>query len=155
MSNDASTKNSAWQEALNRLDQQIPVLGLPRLVTIDHLNNMLSAARKRVDDSHAMQMKTLGYDVKDTEHDDMGISVQGDTHISIAALPAGGVMKKVLPIIAGLAAGCLPVAALLAWQWFGNKPAPPVSPADSEYEVIFYDGEGNEIIVPHISQKPQ
>ena len=31
----------------------------------------------------------------------------------------------------------------------------PVNPADSEYEVRFYDKDGNPIVVPHISTRPK
>ena len=35
------------------------------------------------------------------------------------------------------------------------QPPAQQSPIDSEYEVLFYDKDGNQITVPHISTKPK
>lgn len=64
-----------------------------------------------------------------------------------------------------VAAAGLPGLALAAASIFGGSstPTPPatppaqppaaVSPADSSYDVLFYDKDGNQIDVPHVSQR--
>lgn len=143
------------KEAAERLGEQAPSLGLPRLIALENMHNILSDSRKRVRDSHRVQMAALGH--KAEEGDEMGINVAGDTHISITQ-PAGGgdsMLKKALPVCAALLAGStLPVAGFFLNQWL-NKPAvpPPVSgPPDSEYEVRFFDKDGNLIDVPRRSE---
>lgn len=163
MSNAESAKDSTSQvkEVLERLTEQAPVLGLPRLITVDHLNKTLRDARQRVADSHAAQMKSLGYEAGAAEGDDVGISVAGDTHINITSPPAkegGAMLRKVLPTVAALLAGsALPVAGFLLSRYLDGKnapaPASPSSPADSAYEVLFYDADGKPIKVQHISER--
>lgn len=98
MSTAESTKDSQtpMQEALDRAAESFPAHLMPRLVGVEHLRNMLGAARKRVNDSHQMQMKTLaqtmGHEIAEqeaaaaTEGDEMGgINVRGDTHINITS----------------------------------------------------------------------
>lgn len=62
---------------------------------------------------------------------------------------------SVAAIAAG--AGLLPIAGFLLASYL-NKPTPatPTQPpaADSEYEVRFFDADGNPIKVPHISTRP-
>ena len=55
-------------------------------------------------------------------------------------------------------AGLLPIAGMLLGTYL-NRPAPAQPPTatvpkDSEYDVRFYDKNGNEIEVPHISKQP-
>lgn len=180
MSNDGSTSASQTpqQELLDRLVEQSPSLGMPRLVGIDHLQSMLADARNRVKDSHRVQMKALGEKPEElAKGDDMGINVAGDTNITIHTPPASPsaaspppvagpnegttMLKKALPLLGGLAAGLLPTAGFFLARYL-DKPtsvAPPpsaASPADSEYEVLFFDRDGNPITVPHIStRKPE
>lgn len=53
--------------------------------------------------------------------------------------------------------GLLVLGALALWQWNSNtlnqSQRDPYGVDDSEYEVRFYDAQGNPISVPHISQR--
>lgn len=149
-------------EALERLVEQTPVLGLPRLVTVEHLRSSLASARKRVDDSHAMQQEKLRQVLNlepaaAASEDDMGgISVAGDTTINITApaTPAptptiGGdpitaeagksLLRKALPLAlsAAIGGGAASLPWLFAWL---NKPAavptaPIVLPKLPDYQL--------------------
>lgn len=155
-----SVGQTLLNEAMDRLGEQAASLGMPRLVAIDHLQKSLHEARKRVNDTHAMQMQALGYDVKTTEHDDMGINVAGDTHINITSPQAnegGSMLKKALPTIATLLAGSvLPLAGIFLANYLnrGAAPAPASGPPDSAYDVLFYDADGNPIKVQPLSERP-
>lgn len=163
MSNAESTSDGRTpvRELADKLMDQAPALGLPRLVAVDHLAQSLNDARRRVRDTHAMQMKALGHDVNEGTGDDVGISVAGDTHINITSPPAkegGAMLRKVLPTVAALLAGsALPVAGFLLSRYLDGKNAPapdaPSAPADSAYEVLFYDADGKPIKVQHISER--
>lgn len=151
-----SASQRLLNEAANRLGEQSSSLGLPRLVAIDNLQGVLADARKRVRDSHAVQMKSLGHEVKD-EGDDVGISVAGDTHITMAAPERGNaVLKTVLPWALAAIAG--PIAGFIAARYF-DKPAastqpPAVSVPDSAYDVLFFDKDGQPINVKPLESKP-
>lgn len=122
MSTAESTKDSQTpaQEVLDRAAESFPAHLMPRLVGVEHLRNMLGAARKRVDDSHKLQMfklkETIGYEPNEeapAEEEDMGgISVAGDTHITISAPPEQKPMQVVTKA-KSLLPGALVAAALL------------------------------------------
>lgn len=57
-----------------------------------------------------------------------------------------------------LVLGLMTLAGLYFFQKLGPQsplPSTNISPSDSEYEVRFFDKDGNPIIVPHISTKPK
>ncbi len=168
-----SSSQTPLQEALGRLAEASPALEMPRLIAVDTLQKIQADARKRVKDSHDAQMKLIDptYQSENNVDDDMGISVRGDTHITvtqpqeavkqIAAKAESSLVGKVMPLLGTmLAGGGLTLAGMLAAKYF-DKPtttatAPvtqPAGPADSEYQVLFYDADGNPIKVPHISTK--
>jgi hypothetical protein len=63
-----------------------------------------------------------------------------------------GMDWKSLAVIAATVLG----GGFLASNVFNNNPVQPpgaVSPTDSEYDVRFYDAEGNLIDIPHISKR--
>jgi hypothetical protein len=160
MSNAASENASQTprQEVLDRLAEQSPSLGLPRLLGIEHLQRMLADARNRVTDSHRVQMKALGEKPEElAKSDDMGISVAGDTTINIVQpgeqkeSAVAGLMKKALPLVAAAAIGGGVASAPTLLQLFRAFVQTP-APADSSYDVLFYDKDGNLIDVP---RKPQ
>ena len=84
----------------------------------------------------------------DIPSDDMNI-VQNKTGIGTAG--AIGIAAAA-GIPSALTAGAL---ALSLMGGSGEAPQSPEPPAisDSEYQVLFYDKDGNPIVVPHISQK--
>lgn len=109
-----SVSQTPMQEALDRAAESFPAFLMPRLVGVDHLMRTLSSARRRVDDSHKLQMaklkETLGYEPNNEgtapEEEDMGgISVAGDTHITIAAPPE---KTTALPAVTDKAKSLLP-----------------------------------------------
>ncbi len=88
---------------------------------------------------------------------DNDMNIKTTTNSGIGAAGAVGIA----------AAAGLPGLALAAASIFGGSstptPTPPatppvqppaaVSPADSSYDVLFYDKDGNQIVVPHVSQR--
>jgi len=64
-------------------------------------------------------------------------------------------MKELIAIGAMVIGGPLAYAAFTQFMKPEPEQKPPVSvgPVDSEYEVIFYDKDGNKISVPHISKR--
>jgi len=83
-----------------------------------------------------------------------------DDDVNIVRQTSAGFGWKELLALA--AAG---VAAIVAWQLAAPEPSQQLAPApaaapaypgppDSDYEVRFFDAEGNPIHVPHISEKP-
>lgn len=136
-------------EALERLVEQAPVLGLPRLITVEHLRSMLASARGRVNDSHRLQMESLSNiagskagEVKEsqpTEDDEMGgISVAGDTTINITTTNAepkaaeagivrkavgGGLRRMVVPLLLGAGLPAAGAAGMAFYQWYTQRPA--------------------------------
>lgn len=148
-----------------------PALSLPRLIAVDNLNGILSDARKRTKDSHRIQMQALGMKPEEMAEDDMGISVAGDTNIHIAATPekaavvetkpeSSTAMKLIGAVAAGMGVTGLPIigfilASLLNRPATETVPAPVTqSPANSEYDVFFYDKDGKPIDVRPLSERP-
>jgi hypothetical protein len=88
-----SVSQTPRQEILDRLTEQSPVLGLPRLVAVESLRATLADARSRVKDSHRRQEHVLNgvtgasSEANPAEDDMGGISVAGDTTIHMAAPP--------------------------------------------------------------------
>ncbi len=86
---------------------------------------------------------------KQAVHKALDIAPDDDVHISQKTTGLG--WKELAIIIAGL----------VATGWFFQRPvaAPPLSsptttsPADSEYDIRFYDQDGNLIDVPHVSRR--
>lgn len=64
-----------------------------------------------------------------------------------------GMGWKELAVIGALILG----GGALSAHFLGDKAAPPavVAPVDSEYEVRFFDADGNPIKVPHVSEAPE
>lgn len=156
----ASATQTPRQEVLERMAEQSPILGLPRLVTVDHMHKMLSAARRRVEDDHARQVANLkeitGLDhaVQQVPSDEEEmISVAGDTvtnHYHIPSEPQGSaVAAKLSPVVkyagVGLAAVGLPLLGAWASTWFSKStPTPPVQtapaqPAEDRDTYLLYD----------------
>lgn len=141
MSNAASTSDGQdfRQEVLDRMAEQSPALGLPRLIAIDHLHKMTSGARRRLEDSHARQVSHLKQ-ITGVEHDvqpvpsdeEEMISVAGDTVTNhYHGQPPSAAASSLSPLVKygalPLAAIGLPlIGALLATWW--NQPAPAVVP---------------------------
>lgn len=103
--------------------------------------------QKVADWKHDLQKKAT-YKALDVADDEM------DFRQNIQRIQGLG-WKELLVIIVG----CL--AAWGLWQF--NTSPPPLTPSpsqpessvpDSEYEVRFFDAEGNPIQIPHISEKP-
>lgn len=178
MSTDESTNASGQtlaQEALHRLEEQIPALGLPRLIAVDHLQGILGDARNRTKDSHRVQMQSLGLKPEElAKGDDMGISVAGDTTVNITVPPAEApkplsepvkstsepsMLRKAWPLalaaMGGIGTVGLPAAGYMAAKWMEQHTTvvAPQSSYDSEYEVLFFDKDGKPIEVPHISTR--
>ena len=63
-----------------------------------------------------------------------------------------GMTWKELAVLAALGLGG---AGAYAYSQKAVVVKPEVEVADSEYDVLFYDKDGNEISVPHISTKPK
>ena len=96
--------------------------------------------------------KKLAHKALDITDDDMNIT---QTKVGIGTAGALGIAA---------AAGLPSMAAVggMAWALLrdkGEPTPPPTTPAvdvgDSEYEVLFFDKDGNQISVPHISTKPK
>lgn len=140
MSTEESTSGlqSPTAEALDRAAESFPAFLMPRLVGVDHLMRTLSSARRRVNDSHKLQMfklkETIGYEESkpETDEEDMGgISVAGDTHINITSpaekptmAESAAKVKSWWPAIAVGAALLGPAAGFLLSQWTKPQPAP-------------------------------
>lgn len=103
---------------MDRAAEAFPAHLMPRLLGVEHLMKSLNSARRRVGDSHKLQMfklkETLGYDaskegdVGEVEDDVSGINVQGDTHINITTpqektTPLPTVTDKAKSVIPSLA----------------------------------------------------
>lgn len=90
---------------------------------------------------------------KKLTHKSLDIPVDDDVHVDNSRK---GMTWKELAVISGTLLG---MGSLYAYM---NKPpqaptAPPAQPAgpvDSEYQIRFFDKDGNLIEVPHISQRP-
>lgn len=134
-----SSSQAPKQEALDKALDQAPVLGIPRMIGVANLWATLSDARKRVQDSHALQMQKLaevtGGAVPESAEDDMGsFSVQGDTtvtnHITQLPAPVKAVIPPVVKYVAAMLTGAgLP---LLGWAlnyWIDQKTKPQEPPA--------------------------
>ncbi len=67
-----------------------------------------------------------------------------------------GLGWKELAVVGAMVLGAIGVTNYFTVPQQG-PPTPPaaVSPVDSEYEVRFYDADGNVIPVPHVNQRPQ
>lgn len=83
---------SPLEEMKERAAESFPAWQIPRLVAVQHLQSMLASSRRRVNDSHKLQMAKLkevtGYEgeLGEGEGDDVGdIIIQGDTHYTMAA----------------------------------------------------------------------
>lgn len=138
MSSAASTNDSQTfrQEVLDRMAEQSPVLGIPRLIAADHLNKMMSASRRRVEDDHARQVAHLKditgleYDKQEVPSDEEEmISVAGDTVTNHYHVPKAAAASSLSPAVKygamALAGLGLPlIGAFLATWW--NQPSPPV-----------------------------
>lgn len=72
-----TTKKRLLLDAFRRIEEHAPVWMLPRLIATLNLHKHLSAARKRLCDSHNYQQTLLGQPVSNCE-DGGGISVVGD-----------------------------------------------------------------------------
>jgi hypothetical protein len=84
----------------------------------------------------------------DIPSDDMQI-VQNKTGIGTAG--AVGIAAAA-GIPSALTAGALALSLMGGGSEAPQAPEPPAI-SDSEYQVLFYDKDGNPIVVPHISQK--
>lgn len=157
MSNAASSNatQTPQMEAVDRALEQLPVLGLPRLVAVEHLREMLFASRGRVRDDHKRQKAILDSVAKeggllqptaeaDADDDMGGISIAGDTNVTITA-PAQptaaqqatsgeSVFKKMLPLIlaAAMGGGIASLPALYEWI---KKPSAVVQPTEAGYQL--------------------
>lgn len=110
-----------------------PALGIPRLAAVDHLYRMLRGNSRRVEDSHRRQMRALDKLAGDkvpeeapplAEDDDMGISVQGDTTVTIHQAAPAAKSRLAQGAALALALAGLPAAGALL-QWWLNRPAAP------------------------------
>lgn len=85
-------------------------------------------------------------------HKSLDIPELEDVHVNNSRTGLGW---KELLAVGAIVAGVPWAASLL--NLTGPKPTPviqqPVSPVDSEYEVLFFDKDGNRISVPHISTR--
>lgn len=135
-----STSQTPRREVLDRMAEQLPAWGIPHLLGVQHLANMLSAARGRVNDSHKMQIQSLaqttGCKISDAasnigEAEDVaGINVQGDTtnHVTImgtAPQPPASLAKKAMPYLLAAALGggaAWAIPFLKGWQT--SRPQP-------------------------------
>jgi hypothetical protein len=83
-------------------------------------------------------------------HKALDIAPEDDVHITQKNSGLG--WRELAIIVAGMVAGATAIG------WFSSRPAAPslpVAPADSEYNVRFYDKDGQLIEVPHIRQRPR
>ncbi len=148
-----SASATLLQETADRLGDQSPVLGLPRMAAVENLVNVLADQRKRVRDSHRVQMKALGHVAEEGE--EVGISVAGDTTINnYQPVGNGSLLRKLAPLLlAAITGGALPIAGFLLARYFGGTTQQPAPIEDRDYEILFYDADGNPIKVPHVSER--
>lgn len=129
-------------EALERLTESIPpAMGLSRLVATDHMNKMLAASRRRVEDDHkrqALQLQQItGVEfelAEDTEDDEVAISVTGDTTHNYTAPASNASTLAKAAGVAGLT-GLAALAGVGAYKVIddNDNPQPPpaiVAPAE-------------------------
>lgn len=135
-----------WQELTDRLGESSAVLAMPRLLMTDHLQQTLSDFRRKLRDDHRRQwavLQGINPAIPDpeeppakSEDDDVGISVQGDTHYHMESTTkaAPSALGKVAPWLAALALGTGGALAPSIYQWI-TTPAPAVSNVDSDWEL--------------------
>jgi hypothetical protein len=93
---------------------------------------------------------------REAVHKALDIAPEDDVHISHKNSGLG--WRELAIIVAGMVAGTA------ATGWFFSRqtvpaqnpvaPAQHTAPVDSEYDVRFYDKDGQPIDVPHISRRP-
>jgi hypothetical protein len=148
-------------EASRRAADQAPIFMLPHALALDNQKKIWTAANRRVDDSHKVQMKALGLTpdelTQPSEDEEMGVNVQGDTihqtynynaaapAIQPATQPTIGQVEpakpadsspslfhKCLPLILAAGCGAAPATGLALYQWF-HKPTPAVVAPNANY----------------------
>lgn len=111
------------QEVADRLLDQSPAWGLPRIFSGLHLQSMLHDCRQRLHDSHKLQMKTLGGEA--SEFDEMGSTIIARDVTVNQPTPAkkiGSALLAAASVATGLATGAGGLAVL---QWWLNRPETP------------------------------
>ena len=83
----------------------------------------------------------------------LGLGKSGGKPMEVRTDTRTGMGWKELAVIGATMIG----GGALVATFLGDKAPPPAatSPADSEYEVRFFDADGNPIAVPHISERPK
>lgn len=95
-------------------------------------------------------------------HKALDIAVEDDVNITSTHTKTGigtwGVvgiaLSAALPALIGACVACYVLMKHPAPSGPQSQ-APPFTVPDSEYDVLFYDKDGNQISVPHISTKPK
>lgn len=166
MSSEESKTVSPTQAIFHSLEDQIPVLGLPRLIATQNMKSLLDDAAARTRDTHRLQQEQYKASLEgrapdftniDKSEEMAGdINVAGDTtttnHYHIAMPPeskpsalstgASALAKYALPVVlaGGLGAG----GTWLLSQWL-NQPTAPVVDTDTDtntqYIVEAMEGE--------------
>lgn len=161
MSSQESESVSPQQKIFDRLEAQIPALGLQRLVGLQNMKAVLDSALKRTSDSHAVQQEQYKATLEGRqpdfanadETDDMpgDINVSGDRIENHYHQPQPAEAGKEAP---SLARTLLPLA-LAAGTGFGGmwlyqnwKDFSWPGVADTEYEVRFFNSDGELIQIP-------
>lgn len=164
MSSEESKTASPTQALFRSLEDQIPVLGLPRLIATQNMKGMLDDARARTRDAHRVQQEqykaSLEGRAPDFTNVETGeempgdITVTGDTTTTVhnhytmpetkpSALSTGAsaAAKYVIP---ALMAGVLGAGGTWLLSQWGNKPAPAVdadTDTNTQYIVEAMEGE--------------
>jgi len=88
-------------------------------------------------------------------HKSLDMPETDDVHVDNSR--SGLDWKGLAVIVGGLAIGAPWISSLILGSQQHGQPAPnppaQVSPADSEYDVLFYDATGKPINIPHVSQR--
>lgn len=111
---------------------------------------MHEAAQDEIETQRQYRQRTLGETPTDRKRKKMGDFIVCDDYRKGVSPIVLGIVAVVAIIMAGLA--------LWALLWMAAQRAEPPEypgPPDTEYEVRFYDRDGNVIHVPHISQREQ
>lgn len=167
MSSEESETASPKRTIFNKLADQIPALGMPHLVAVQNMKATLDAANARTRDSHKIQQEQYKAALEDrapdftnidaSEEDMAGdIMVAGDTtttnhnyYTAATQQPAeagngaSSLARTLLPLALALGTGA---GGLWLYENLGKLQWPGVP--DTEYEVRFYDADGNLIEVP-------
>jgi len=145
---------AVMEEIAERFAEHAPAKQIPFLLGMENQRHIWRDWRANVRSSNRIMNKVSGLsddEIGDSQVDDMGdISVSGDSsstttnhyHGASGDPSASRLLTKSIPFVVSAAA-----LAAAAWS-ISTRPDAAPGPVDAEYEVLFYDANGNLIDMP-------